>query len=98
MESKAEEWKIHRRLVSPTINLSSVSAHLSVFNNSFRKMLANLPADGQLFDILPSITICTITMFLETALGFDLELKDKERYLELFVKYATESVILQNIL
>lgn len=61
-------------------------------------MLANLPTDGQPFDILPSITFCKITMFLETALGCDLELKDKKRYLELYAEYTIESVVLQNLL
>lgn len=98
MKIEAEEWKIHRRLVSPTINLASVSAHLSIFNKNFRDMLAKLPTDGQSFDILPSITFCKITMFLETALGCDLDVKDKERYLELYAEYTIESVVSSNLL
>ena len=85
--STAEEWKVHRRLVSPTINQSSVNAHLPVFNENIRKSVCNMPTNDY-FDILPSITKCKMTMFIEAALGTDWEPEVKEQYLRNFVAYV----------
>lgn len=83
----AEEWKIYRRLVSPTINLPSVSAHLPIFNHNIRKTVANLPAHGKFIDILQNLSVCKITMFVEAALGLDWEPEIKHRYLKQFKEY-----------
>lgn len=87
----AEEWKIHRRLVSPAINLSSVSAHLPIFNDNIRKTVANLPANGEFIDILKPLTVCKITMFVEAALGLGWEPEVKQRYLKQFAEYVLHS-------
>lgn len=80
----AEQWKMHRRLVSPSINLSSVSAHLPMFNQHIHRAVSNLPIGGDYFDILPYLSTCKITMFAETALGSDFEPGVKQKYLKQF--------------
>lgn len=82
----AETWKIHRRLVSPTINSSSVSAHLPVFNQTIRKTIEKMPVNDQFFDILDFLTECKITMFTEAALGSEWEPHIKQTYLRNFTE------------
>lgn len=83
---KADIWKIHRRLVSPTINLSSVSAHLPIFNQHIRNTIDKLPINGQFIDILEYLTECKITMFTEAALGSEWEPHIKQKYLNNFTE------------
>lgn len=81
---------MHRRLVSPTINQQSVSTHLPVFNENIRKIVSNLPTTGEFFDILPFISKCKMTMFVESALGIDWEPEVKQRYLRQFLEYVCD--------
>lgn len=83
----AKEWKVHRRLVSPTINQTSVAA--PVFNENIRKIISNLSTMGGFFDILPTIAQCKMIMFVEAALGTEWEPEIKQRYLQQFVAYVT---------
>lgn len=82
----AEDWKVHRRLVSPSINLSSVSEHLPIFNRHIRKAMTDIPMSKEFIDILPYLSTCKISMFAEAALGSDIELNIKQKYLENFTE------------
>lgn len=82
----ANVWKIHRRLVSPSINLTSVSAHLPIFNRHIRKTVANLPVTDEFIDILPYLSTCKITMFAEAALGSELEASVRQKFLQQFAQ------------
>lgn len=84
-----EEWKVHRRLVSPTINQLSVSSHLPIFNKNIRQIVSSLPTNSEFFDILPSMTTCTLTMFAEAALGTEWEPEAKQRYLQQMAAYVS---------
>lgn len=75
-------------MVSPTINLPSVSEHLPIFNDNIRKTIANLPVNDEFFDILQPLTVCKITMFVEAALGLGWEPEVKQRYLKQFIQYV----------
>lgn len=75
---------MHRRLVSPAINLSSVSEHLPIFNEHIRKAIAGLPTNDEFIDILPYLSTCKISMFAEAALGSEIEPATKEKYLTNF--------------
>lgn len=87
-----EEWKVHRRIVSPTINQTSVGTHLPIFNANIRESVSNLPTIGGFFDILPSIAKCKMTMFTEAALGTELPSDVKQRYLRQFIAYVWNNV------
>ena len=80
----AEQWKLHRRLVSPSISLTSVSAHLPIFNQHIHAAMANLPVNNEFFDILPYLLTCKISMFAEAALGSEIESSVKQKYLKQF--------------
>lgn len=82
----AEEWKIHRRLITPAISSSSSSAHLPLINQHIRDGVTKLPADGEFFDILQPFIMCTMNIFLEASLGSDWEDHTKQTYL----KYLAE--------
>lgn len=82
----AEDWKMHRRLVSPSINLSSVSEHLPIFNRYIRNAMADIPTNGEFIDILPYLSACKISMFAEAALGSDIDPKVKQKYLTNFTE------------
>lgn len=88
----ANEWKIHRRFVSPTINQPSVASHLPVFNDNLRKFVASLPTNGEFFDVLPFISTCLITMFLEAAFGLEWEPEVKERYIAQITEYGNKDL------
>lgn len=75
---------MHRRLVSPSINLSSVNEHLPIFNHHIRKAMADLPVGKEFFDILPYLSACKITTFAEAALGSEIEPSIKHKYLTQF--------------
>lgn len=76
---------MHRRLVSPSINLHSVSAHLPIFNRHIRESVANLPVTDE-YDILPYLSACKISMFAEAALGSEIEPTLKQQYLQQFAE------------
>lgn len=80
------KWKVHRRLVGPALNLSSVSAHLPIFNQNIRKAVADLPCDGEFFDILVPLNMCKMTMFLEASLGATLDADTKQKYIQIFAE------------
>lgn len=75
---------MHRRLVSPAINLSSVSEHLPIFNQHIRKHVACLPTNDEFIDIYPYLSTCKISMFAEAALGSEIQPKIKQTYLTNF--------------
>lgn len=83
-----EKWKVHRRLVSPTLSQHSVNVHLPVFNDIIRKTVANLPTTDEFIDILPAIAKCAITMFTEAALGTDWEPEMKQQYIHQYIAYV----------
>lgn len=82
----ANEWKTHRRLVSPSMNLASVSAHLPIFNRHIRKTVANLPTTNEFIDILPYLLTCKIEMFAEAAMGSDIESSVMKKYCDRYIE------------
>ncbi|XP_031639856.1 cytochrome P450 4g15-like, partial [Contarinia nasturtii] len=80
-----EKWRIHRRLVNPTLNQSAMRMHLPVFNENIKKQVLGLPTN-EYFDILPSIIKCYTNMFIEAALGLDWKPEVKQKYLEQNIK------------
>lgn len=85
-EFSANEWKMHRRIVSPLINPSSLQAYFPIFNNHIRKTVASLPVSKEFIDILPYFLYCTVTMFIETSLGSKLEPNDKQKLMHRFTE------------
>lgn len=83
----AEQWKVHRRLVSPTINSASVSAHLPIFNDNIRMSMKSLPTN-EFIDLLVPLNVCKITMFVEAALGDGWDPEVKQKYLQQFIAYV----------
>lgn len=79
---------MHRRLISPTVNQLSVDAHIPIFNENIRKTVTSLPLNGKFVDILPLITQCKMTMFVEAALGTDLQPEVIQRYLRQLITYV----------
>lgn len=77
---------MHRRLISPAVSLSSISAHFDIFNRQIRESIDNLPVEDEFFDISIPINICKMTMFLEASLGTELEINIKEKYLQIFAE------------
>lgn len=63
-----------------------MSEHLPIFNDHIQKTVANLPANGEFFDILPYLSTCKISIFVEAALGSEFEPKVKQRYLKQFAE------------
>lgn len=77
---------MHRRLVSPLINPSSLQAYFPIFNNHIRKTVASLPVAEEFYDILPYLLNGSVTMFIEASLGSKLEPSDKQKLLLRFTE------------
>lgn len=77
---------MHRRLVSPSINLASVSEHLPIFNAHLKKALNEIPPSDDFIDILPYLVTCKISMFAEAALGSEIDSNVKQTYLSNFTE------------
>lgn len=73
----------------PVLGLSNTTAQLDIFNRCTRDTVTHLPTN-EFFDILPQVTMCTMTMFLEASIGNDLEFKAKKRYLANFTELVSD--------
>lgn len=82
----ATEWKIHRRLVSPLINVPSLQAYFPIFNHQIKKTVIDLPITDGYFDILPYLLNCSVTMFTEASLGSEIEPSAKQKYIQRLIE------------
>lgn len=73
--SSGEEWKQHRKLISPFLKDSTVFSHFSIFNFYIREFcnvqLMDEMKKNKPFDIMPPLNVALLSMFLDATLGIE---------------------------
>lgn len=77
---------MHRRLVSPLINLQSLNTYFPIFNEHIKSAVAGLPVAEEFFDMHPYLLNCTVAMFVDAALGSEIEPSAKQKYTQRFTE------------
>ncbi|KAB7493926.1 Cytochrome P450 4c3 [Armadillidium nasatum] len=79
LTSKGKKWQSRRKMLTPAFHFKILEDFIEVFNLHSSKFVTNLKpnANGELFNIFPSITLCTLDIILETAMGTRINAQDK---------------------
>lgn len=84
--AKGEHWRVHRKLIAPALNDSTLSQHTSIVNHYIRNFCATefaaMADKGEPFDILEPLNVCLLETFLDATFG--MEWKYKAKYSQLF--------------
>ncbi|KAK4313960.1 hypothetical protein Pmani_014705 [Petrolisthes manimaculis] len=78
LTSTGSKWHSRRKMLTPAFHFKILEDFLEVFNSQSTKMVEKLAkkADGQRFDIFPYITLCTLDVICETAMGVNIKAQD----------------------
>jgi cytochrome P450 family 4 subfamily V len=72
LTSTNAKWHARRKLITPTFHFKILEDFLQVFNEQsviMQKRLELMAAKSQGFDIMPYITLCTLDIICDTAMG-----------------------------
>nr|pir cytochrome P450 enzyme, CYP4C39 enzyme - green crab, common shore crab [Carcinus maenas]AAQ93010.1 cytochrome P450 CYP4C39 [Carcinus maenas] len=74
LTSTGKKWHSRRKILTPAFHFKILEDFVEVFNSQSNKMLDKLTpkADGKAFDIFPYITLCTLDIICETAMGINI--------------------------
>ncbi|XP_063239702.1 cytochrome P450 4C1-like [Bacillus rossius redtenbacheri] len=75
------DWKRFHRIITPAFGLPTLKSFIPVFNEKSRKLVDVLREheDGQPFDILEHMTLCTLDIVIETSLGSNMNMLKNKR-------------------
>nr|XP_053638680.1 cytochrome P450 4C1-like [Cherax quadricarinatus] len=78
LTSTGTKWHSRRKLLTPAFHFKILEDFLEVFNNQSNKLVHKLQhqADGKPFDVFPYITLCTLDIICETAMGQSINAQD----------------------
>ncbi|XP_069949155.1 cytochrome P450 4c3-like isoform X1 [Cherax quadricarinatus] len=78
LTSTGSKWHSRRKLLTPAFHFKILEDFVEVFNNQSNKMVQKLQqkADGRPFDIFPFVTLCTLDIICETAMGCNINAQD----------------------
>nr|CAD7256509.1 unnamed protein product [Timema shepardi] len=78
LTSTGTKWRNHRRIITPTFHFKILEDFLEVFNTNGRKMVDKLRKEvgGLEFDIHSYVTLCTLDIICETAMGISINAQD----------------------
>lgn len=83
---KGEDWKLHRKLISPSLKDSTVFSHLPIFNFYIREFCNNELKEesdkGKAFDVMLPLNTVLLSMYLDATLG--VEWNQKAAYAQFF--------------
>lgn len=81
-----EDWKLHRKLLSPSLKDSTVFSHLSIFNFYIREFcntkLKEEADRTKPFDVMLPLNVVLLSMYLDATLG--IEWNQKATYAQFF--------------
>lgn len=76
---KGDDWKLHRKLMSPSLKDSTVFNHLSIFNFYIREFCSTTLSEeserAKPFDVMLPLNVVLLSMYLEATLGIEWHLK-----------------------
>ncbi|KAB7499155.1 hypothetical protein Anas_06628 [Armadillidium nasatum] len=74
------KWQSRRKMLTPTFHFKILEDFMEVFNQQSNKLVKNLQrnVDGKPFDIFRYVTLCTLDIILETAMGRSINAQDNE--------------------
>nr|ARN17935.1 cytochrome P450-12 [Cephus cinctus] len=82
----ASKWRVHRKLILPTFNQKILESFVEVFSAQSQIMVKNMEVevDGEEFDIFNYISLCTLDIICETAMGVAVKAQTERnsRYVE----------------
>ncbi|XP_043285788.1 uncharacterized protein [Venturia canescens] len=69
--ASTEEWRIHRKLIAPTFNIKILESFVEIFAKQSEIMSQQMGKEsgGGEFDVFEYVTLCTIDVICETAMG-----------------------------
>nr|CAD7402230.1 unnamed protein product [Timema cristinae] len=72
------KWKSHRKIITPTFHFKILENFMDVFNLNGQKLVDKLQKEvnGPEFDICPYVTLCTLDIICETAMGISINAQD----------------------
>ncbi|XP_042883728.1 cytochrome P450 4c3-like isoform X2 [Penaeus japonicus] len=78
LTSTGSKWHTRRKLLTPAFHFKILEDFVEIFNYQSNKMIKLLEkkADGNCFDIFPFITLCTLDIICETAMGCKIDAQD----------------------
>ncbi|XP_043277718.1 uncharacterized protein [Venturia canescens] len=67
----AKIWRSHRKLIGPTFNMKVLTSFVEIFANQSEIMVKRMSQElgGKDFDVYKYITLCTLDIVCETAMG-----------------------------
>nr|XP_053629682.1 LOW QUALITY PROTEIN: cytochrome P450 4C1-like [Cherax quadricarinatus] len=80
LTSSGSKWHSRRKLLTPAFHFKILEDFLGVFNTQSSKLVKKLTkvADGNVFNIFPYITLCTLDIICETAMGCSVNAQDND--------------------
>ncbi|XP_022106003.1 cytochrome P450 4V2-like isoform X2 [Acanthaster planci] len=92
LTSKGSKWFLRRKMLTPTFHFSVLHSFLTVFNEKTDILGVRLKmmTDGQVFDIFPFITQCSLDIICETAMGKNIHAQEdrKNEYVQAVIKMS----------
>ncbi|XP_064108225.1 cytochrome P450 4c3-like isoform X1 [Macrobrachium nipponense] len=78
LTSTGKKWFSRRKMLTPAFHFTILEDFVGVFNKQSNKFVSRLQekADGKPFDIFPYVTLCTLDIIFETALGSSINAQD----------------------
>ncbi|KAK7076602.1 Cytochrome P450 4V2 [Halocaridina rubra] len=91
------KWFSRRKLLTPAFHFKILEDFVDVFNRQSNKMISKLHprANGKPFDIFPYITLCTLDIIFETALGSSINAQDDSESDYVRAVYSMSSIVQQ---
>ncbi|GJQ72802.1 hypothetical protein Trydic_g1452 [Trypoxylus dichotomus] len=73
--SEGAKWFLQRKLLTPTFHFKILEGFLSSFSERSLSLVKKLECrtDGKFFDILPDVSVCTLQVIFDTAMGVPIE-------------------------
>lgn len=91
-----ENWKIHRRIMSPILNESSIRSHFENIHKVIKISINELP-NGEFFDILTYATECKLNVFIQISLGNAVDQDLSEKYMKASLRLVILFCIISNL-
>lgn len=81
LTSTGSKWRSRRKLLTPAFHFKILEDFVDVFNRQSERLVEKLEpmADGREFDVFQYVTLCTLDIIMETAMGTDINVQsDRE--------------------